>query len=129
MRSAKKSLIKATEKREVSVLRWVLGITTAILFAATASADDSYIVGMTAGLTGPTASTFAPVAEAMRKYQNATAAQELVSAAAESGADRDRLEQYVVNLAAEREKEYQVMDQEAQRCRAQVLASPAKKKK
>lgn len=50
------------------MLRWVLGITTAILFAATASADDSYIVGMTAGLTGPTASTFAPVAEAMRIY-------------------------------------------------------------
>jgi hypothetical protein len=69
------------------------------------------------------------VAEAVRKYQNAAAAQELVAAAAESGADRDRLEQYVVNLAAEREKEYQVMDQEAQRCRAQVLAPPAKKKK
>ena len=49
----------------------------------------------------------------------------------ESGADRDRLERYVVNLASEREKEYQVMDQEAQRCRALVLApaTPAKKKK
>jgi hypothetical protein len=71
------------------------------------------------------------VAEAMRKYQNAGTAQELVALAAESGADRDRLEQYVVNLAAEREKEYQVMDQEAQRCRALVLApaTPAKKKK
>lgn len=71
------------------------------------------------------------VAEAMRKYQNAAAAQELVALAAESGADRDRLEQYVVNLAAEREKEYRVMDQEAQRCRALVLApaTPAKKKK
>jgi hypothetical protein len=71
------------------------------------------------------------VAEAMRKYQNAAAAQELVALAAESGAGRDRLEQYVVNLAAEREKEYQVMDQEAQRCRAMVLApaTPAKKKK
>jgi hypothetical protein len=69
------------------------------------------------------------VAEAMRKYQNPAAAQELVAAAAESGADRDRLEQYVVNLAAEREKEYQVMDQEAQRCRAVVLAPAPKKKK
>ena len=71
------------------------------------------------------------VAEAMRKYQNPAAAQELVAMAAESGADRDRLEQYVVNLASEREKEYQVMDQEAQRCRALVLAPPppAKKKK
>jgi hypothetical protein len=71
------------------------------------------------------------VAEAMRKYQNADAAQELVALAAESGADRDRLERYVVNLAAQREKEYQVMDREAQRCRALVLAppTPAKKKK
>ena len=71
------------------------------------------------------------VAEAMRKYQNPAAAQELVAAAAESGASRDRLEQYVVNLASTREKEYQVMDQETQRCRAQMLATPppAKKKK
>ena len=71
------------------------------------------------------------VAEAMRKYQSDAAARELTALAAESGADRDRLEQYVVNLAAEREKEYQVMDKEAQRCRALVLAPapPAKKKK
>jgi hypothetical protein len=71
------------------------------------------------------------VAEAERKYQGATAAQELIAAAAEAGGDRDRLEQYVVNLAAEREKEYQVMDREAQRCRALVLAPPppVKKKK
>jgi hypothetical protein len=71
------------------------------------------------------------VAEAMRKYQNVAAAQELIAVTAESGADRDRLEQYVVNLAAEREREYQVMDQEAQRCRALELApgAPAKKKK
>jgi len=71
------------------------------------------------------------VAEAMRKYQSADAAQELIALAAESGADRDRLERYVVNLASEHEKEYQVMDQEAQRCRALVLApaTPAKKKK
>jgi hypothetical protein len=68
------------------------------------------------------------VAEAVRKYQNASTAQDLIAAAAESGADRDRLEQYVVNLAAERDKEYQVMDREAQRCGAQVLAPPPRKK-
>jgi hypothetical protein len=71
----------------------------------------------------------ASVAEAMRKYQSADAAQQLVALAAESGADRDRLERYVVNLAAEREKEYRVMDQEAQRCRATVLAPPTPPKK
>ena len=69
------------------------------------------------------------VAEAMRKYQSAAAAQELVALAAESGAGRDRLERYVVNLAAEREKEYQVMDREAQRCRALVLAPASATKK
>ena len=69
------------------------------------------------------------VAEAVRKYQDPGVAQELIAAAAESGADRDRLQQYVVNLASEREKEYQVMDKEAQRCRALVLAPPAPVKK
>jgi len=69
------------------------------------------------------------VAEAERKYQSPAAAQELIAAVAESGADRDRLEQYVVNLASTREKEYQVMDRETQRCRAQMLASPPAPKK
>jgi hypothetical protein len=71
------------------------------------------------------------VAEAMTRYQSPAAAQQLIAVTAESGGDRDRLANYVVNLAAEREKEYQVMDQETQRCRAQMLApaTPAKKKK
>jgi hypothetical protein len=69
------------------------------------------------------------IAEAMRKYQNPAAAQEMIASAAEAGANRDRLEAYVVNLASEREKEYQVMDKEAQRCRAAVLAPPQVKKK
>jgi len=69
------------------------------------------------------------VAEAVRKYQDPGFAQELVAAAAESGGDRDKLQLYVVNLASEREREYQVMDKEAQRCRAQVLAPPAPSKK
>ncbi|MEI9974174.1 MAG: hypothetical protein WDO73_20250 [Ignavibacteriota bacterium] len=42
------------------------------------------------------------VAEAVRKYQSQPLAQEFVAMAAASGASRDRLEQYVVNLAAER---------------------------
>jgi hypothetical protein len=69
------------------------------------------------------------VAEAMRKYQSADTAQELVALTAQGGANRDRLQQYVVNLAAEHEKEYQVMDKEAQRCRGIVLTPPATAKK
>ena len=73
----------------------------------------------------------ASVEEGMRRYQTPASAQALASLQAESGANRDRLQRYIVNLAAEREQELHVMDQEAQRCRALVLAPPppAKKKK
>lgn len=69
------------------------------------------------------------VAEAVRKYQDPAVAQQLIALNAEAGADRDKLQQYVVNLAATREKEYHVMDEETQRCRAQLLAAPAAPKK
>jgi len=66
------------------------------------------------------------VEEGMRKYDNPASAQALVSLQAASGANRDRLQQYIVNLAAEREQQLRVMDQEAQRCRA-TLTAPAGK--
>jgi hypothetical protein len=72
------------------------------------------------------------VAEALRRYQSADAAQELIALTAQGGAARDRIQRYVVDLAAEREKEYAVMDKEAQRCRGMMLApapTAAKKKK
>ena len=68
----------------------------------------------------------ASVEEGMRKYQNPASAQALASLQAEAGANRDRLQRYVVNLAAEREQELHVMDQEAQRCRG-TLTAPASK--
>ena len=68
------------------------------------------------------------VEEALRKYQNPADAAALVELAAENDANRDRFQQYLVNLAAEREKEYAVMDQEAQRCRG-ILTAPAPRKK
>jgi hypothetical protein len=66
------------------------------------------------------------VEEGMRKYQSPASAQALVSLQAESSANRDRLQRYIVNLAAEREQELHVMDEEAQRCRA-TLTTPAGK--
>jgi hypothetical protein len=66
------------------------------------------------------------VEEGMRKYQSPASAQALASLQAEAGANRDRLQRYIVNLAAEREKELRVMDEEAQRCRA-ALTAPASK--
>jgi hypothetical protein len=63
--------------------------------------------------------------EGTRKYQDPAVAQALASLAAENGANRDRFQKYVVNLAAEREQQFQVMDREAQRCRGILSAQPA----
>jgi hypothetical protein len=68
------------------------------------------------------------VAEALRKYQSRADADALIAASAEVDANRDRFQQYLVNLAGEREKEYVVMDQEAQRCRGILTAPPPRKK-
>jgi hypothetical protein len=63
--------------------------------------------------------------EGIRKYQDPAAAQALASLAAENGANRDRFQRYIVNLAAERERQFQVMDAEAQRCRGILTVQPA----
>ncbi len=64
--------------------------------------------------------------EGLRRYQGPAASQALASLVAENGANRDRLQAYVVNLAAQREHDYQVMDREAQRCRGLLTAAPPK---
>jgi hypothetical protein len=69
------------------------------------------------------------VEEGIRKYGYKPDAQALASLQAESSANRDRLQRYIVNLAAEREREFQAMDREAQRCRAVVTAPRSGKKK
>ena len=60
--------------------------------------------------------------EGTRKYQDAALAQTLASLNAENGANRNRFQVYIVNLAAQKEQECEVMDREAQRCRG-VLAT------
>ncbi len=69
------------------------------------------------------------VEEGIRRYGNPATAQSLASLQAESGAGRDRLQRYIVNLAVQREQEFQAMDREAQRCRAIVTAPKTGKKK
>jgi hypothetical protein len=66
------------------------------------------------------------IEEGARKYQRGNLAQELASTFAESGANRERFRNYLVNLAAERERQFEVMDQEAQRCRGMLMATPPK---
>jgi hypothetical protein len=68
--------------------------------------------------------------QAMRKYQTPADAAALAALAGENGANRSRLERYLVNLAAEQEQQLQVMDSEAQRCRAMLAApGPAARKR
>jgi hypothetical protein len=66
--------------------------------------------------------------EGARKYQTPQVAQSLAALFGEGGANRERLRGYIVNLAAEREHQFEVMDREAQRCRATLTAPvpPAK---
>jgi hypothetical protein len=63
--------------------------------------------------------------EGTRKYQDAALAQTLASMEAENGVNRGRFQQYIVNLAAEREQQFEVMDHEAQRCRGILTVQPA----
>ena len=57
-----------------------------------------------------------------RKYQSPQAAQSVAAQFAEGGPNRERFRAYIVNLAAEREHQFEVMDREAQRCRATLMA-------
>ncbi len=66
----------------------------------------------------------ASLEEGMRRYQSPADAQALARLQGENGANRERLQSYIVNLAAEREHELQVMDREAQRCRGVLTQTP-----
>jgi hypothetical protein len=61
--------------------------------------------------------------DGLRRYQNADEAARLASLSAENGANRNRFQHYLVDLAADQEQRLEVMDKEAQRCRG-LLAAP-----
>ena len=67
------------------------------------------------------------VSQAVRRYQNPAVADLLDSEISSAGASRDWLRQHVSELSALREKELEVTEQEAQRCRAQTLKQGGKK--
>jgi len=62
------------------------------------------------------------VQEAAKRYQGPVFAQAVEIVYVEGGANRDRFRGYLVNLAAERERQFELMDKEAQRCRATLVA-------
>lgn len=60
--------------------------------------------------------------EAVRKYQNPAMADLLQSLTAEYLGVKVGLQQYIAEVAAQREAEWKVMESEAQRCRTQLTA-------
>lgn len=75
-------------------------------------------------------STLNSLIEGVRKYQNPALASIMQSVVAENSTNRDRLRQYLQDLATQKEQEFEVADREAQRCRAALLQqTPPKTKK
>jgi uncharacterized membrane protein YccC len=75
--------------------------------------------------------SMASLLDGVRKYQNPALADLLRSVLTENSASRQQLRQYLTDLAAIKEQEFKVADEEAQRCREiisrQPIASPKKK--
>ena len=63
----------------------------------------------------------------LRRYQNPALADLIQSVAAEDQGDIERLQSYILQLADEKEQEFQVVEHEAQRCRADLSRNPANK--
>jgi len=60
-----------------------------------------------------------------RRYQNSESGDRIVAALGESAANREKLRDYVSDLATQKEQELGVMDREAQRCRTNLNRQPA----
>jgi len=63
--------------------------------------------------------------DGLRKYANPPLADLLNAAVAENAGNKDRLQQYILELAMAREQEFRVADREAQRCRATLSRQPS----
>jgi len=64
------------------------------------------------------------VTAGVRKYQNPAAADLLQSLIADTATDRDMLRDYLLELAADREQQFKIVDQEAHRCRSALVQQP-----
>ena len=63
---------------------------------------------------------------AHRYHENPFTTDDLTRVAAEGGVTRERIQRYMVNLAAQQEQNLQVMDREAQRCRGIITQETPK---
>lgn len=69
-------------------------------------------------------STLGSLTEATRKYQSPALAEQMQTVISENGSNRDQLRQYMQDLAAEKEQEFKIADNEAQRCRGALVQPP-----
>ncbi len=65
--------------------------------------------------------------EGVRNYQNPAVGDLLFGVLAENSTNRDKLRQYITDLAATKEQEFRIVDQEAQRCRGVLSRQPVRK--
>lgn len=72
------------------------------------------------------ASDLSSLVDGVRHYQNPAVGDLIVSVLGENSANRDLLQEHITDLAAQKEQEFAVVDQEAQRCRGTVTRPPAR---
>jgi len=63
--------------------------------------------------------------DGVRNYQNPAVGDLLIGVLGDNSANRDKLRQYITDLAATKEQEFQIADKEAQRCRGVLERQPA----
>ena len=67
---------------------------------------------------------FETLIDAVRKYQNPAVADLMTSVLRGNSANRDGLREFITDLAARKEQEFTIVDQDAQSCRAQLSKIP-----
>lgn len=72
------------------------------------------------------ASDLGSLVDGVRHYQNPAVGDLLVSVLGENSSNRELLQQHITELAAQKEQEFAVVDQEAQRCRGTVTRTPVR---
>jgi len=71
-------------------------------------------------------STLGSVIEGIRKYQNPALADLVRAVEGENSVNREKLRQYLTDLAAQKEQEFSIADREAQRCRETLMQQKGK---
>lgn len=66
------------------------------------------------------------LAGGIRKYQSSSLADQLQGGATANANNRERLRQYLLELATQKEQEYEAADKEVQRCRTELLRQPVR---